>query len=55
MKNKKTETEYANEKINDYFNEDNDAKTMEIDPLLTNNNRSLVLKNQEQEKLIPPN
>lgn len=47
---KKSGTEYANEKINDYFSEDTPSEKVEIDPLIDNNAISLVLKNLNKDE-----
>jgi hypothetical protein len=48
MKNKETEAEYANKKINQVFNGENDNDKLDIYPLLSKNNMSLVIKNQDK-------
>lgn len=50
MVNKKSEAEYANRKINEFFNEESNADSFDIEPLLSNNNRLLVIEGQTEEK-----
>ena len=52
MKDRKSEEEYANQKINQILNGDNDTDSFEVDPLINNNNISLVIKEQDTENNI---
>jgi hypothetical protein len=47
MKDKQSKTEAANIKINQLLDGDNEQDTIDVDPLINNNNISLVL---EQDK-----
>jgi len=49
MKNKKAEAEQANQKINQILDGENDGDSFDVDPLIANNNISLVVKEQELE------
>lgn len=49
MKDKKSEAEVANIKINQILNGKNDDNTFDVDSLINNNNISLVVKEQEIE------
>ncbi|MFT4414373.1 hypothetical protein ACLM5H_10990 [Fredinandcohnia humi] len=50
MVKKNGEAEYANRKIDQFFNDESNADSLDIEPLLSNNNRLLVIENQEEEK-----
>lgn len=49
MKDKKSEAEYANKKINQILNGEDDNDAFDVGPLVTSNKISLVLKNNETE------
>lgn len=49
MKDRKSEAENANIKINQILNGENDQDTIDVDPLINNNNVALVLNDQEKE------
>ncbi|MBP3951578.1 hypothetical protein [Bacillus suaedae] len=49
MKKKETEAEYANKKIDEFFNGDSKVKRLDLDPLVNNNNISLVVKDLDAE------
>lgn len=49
MKEKKTEAEYANLKINQILNDENETNTLDEEPLINNNNIALVIKGQDTE------
>jgi hypothetical protein len=55
MKHKESEAEYANKKINQFFygENDNDNTTIDMDPLINNNNISLVVSspNKQDDKI----
>jgi hypothetical protein len=50
MVKKKSEAEYANKKIDQFFNGENNVDTFDIEPLLSNNNRLLVIESQRDKK-----
>lgn len=50
MKNRKSEAEAANIKINQILDGENDSDSVEVEPLINNNNISLVIKEQEEDK-----
>lgn len=50
MKDKRSEAENANIKINQILNGENDKNSFDVDSLINNNNYSLVIKGQEIEK-----
>lgn len=50
MKNKKEEAEYANHKIDQFFNGENNQDSLDIEPLLSNNNRLLVIEGNGEEE-----
>lgn len=50
MKDKRAEAEYANRKINEILNGEEEENTLDVSPMINNNNPSLVLKNVEKEK-----
>lgn len=45
MKEKKSEAEHANIMLDKRLNGENDTDSFDVDPLINNNNISLVLKN----------
>lgn len=49
MKDRKSEAESANIKINQILNGEDDKESFDVDSLINNNNISLVVKNQETE------
>jgi len=49
MKDKKSEAEAANIKINQILDGETDRDSVEVDPLINNNNISLVLRDQDKE------
>ncbi|MCM3585814.1 hypothetical protein M3182_08660 [Mesobacillus maritimus] len=49
MKDRKSEAENANIKINQILNGENEQDTIDVDPLINNNNVALVLNDQENE------
>ncbi|MEH7236828.1 hypothetical protein [Bacillus sp. JJ1562] len=49
MKDRKSEAESANIKINQILRGEDDNDSFDVDSLLTNNNRALVLKNMDKE------
>jgi len=49
MKDRKSEAEQANIKINQRLNGEDDSESFDVDSLINNNNISLVVKNQETE------
>jgi len=49
LKDRKSEAENANIKINQILNGENDQDTIDVDPLINNNNVALVLNDQEKE------
>ncbi|WP_154676046.1 hypothetical protein [Bacillus dakarensis] len=49
MKDKKSEAEYANNKIDQFFNSDNNQDSLDIEPLISNNNRLLVIEGNDEE------
>ena len=49
MKEWKSEAENANIKINQILNGENEQDTIDVDPLINNNNVALVLNDQENE------
>lgn len=47
MKDKKSEAESANIKINQILNGESDQNEFDVDPLINNNNISLVIKEKQ--------
>ncbi|MEH7380985.1 hypothetical protein V7138_10935 [Bacillus sp. JJ1533] len=49
MKDRKSEAESANIKINQILNGEEDNDSFDVDSLITNNNRALVVENLDKE------
>lgn len=49
MKDKKSEAEATNIKINQILDGETDSDSVDVDPLINNNNISLVIRNQDKE------
>jgi hypothetical protein len=50
MKDRQSETEAANIKINQRLNGEDDRDSIDVDPLINNNNISLVIKEKQIEE-----
>jgi hypothetical protein len=50
MKERKSEAEAANIKINQILNGEGDHESINVDPLINNNNISLVIKEKQTER-----